>query len=259
MARGSLQPIGADGAVAPAWGSRPALRERDDGDGLDAVVYRISHDLKAPVRALRYLPQWVIEDLGAARLPIPPSVANSLDQMQVQSARLQRFIDDLLTYSRVGRTQRQAPVDIASAIAGTVQRLAIPAGFEVRFDAPPGFSPVLGARDVEALLDALIGNAVKHHDKPRGRIDVTVEPMDAGLRLTVADDGPGLRPEERERAFAFMSGLRSRDEVEGSGMGLPIAEKVCAAYGGALELESLPERQGCRFTATLRAAPGSPG
>ncbi|MGZ9809898.1 sensor histidine kinase [Pseudoroseicyclus sp. H15] len=224
-------------------------------DDLAAIVYRLSHDLRAPARALHDLPGWVEEDLSAAGIALPGQVGRYLELMRRQAGRMHGLIADLLTYSRIGRMQEAVEIDMAGAVADTLRRLDVPRSFEIAVTIAPGARPRLGPTDVDRLLGALISNAVRHHHSGTGRIGIDVAPLEEGLRLTVTDDGPGIAPEDRERAFEFMTTLRSRDEVEGSGMGLPIAERICEVYGGELTLESLPERQGCQFTATLLHPP----
>ncbi|WP_373352710.1 ATP-binding protein [Pseudoroseicyclus sp. CXY001] len=225
---------------------------------LEAIVYRISHDLRAPARALHDLPGWVEEDLSAAGISLPGQVGRYLELMRRQAGRMHNFIADLLTHSRIGRMQEPLAIDLASAVADVLRRLSVPQEFEIAVTIAPGPRPVLGPADLDRLLSALISNAVRHHDTGAGRIAIEIAPEGSGVTVTVSDDGPGIAEADRERAFAFMSTLRPRDEVEGSGMGLPIARHICEAYGGSLELESLPEREkGCRFTATMKTLPDS--
>ena len=72
------------------------------------------------------------------------------------------------------------------------------------------------------IFHNLIGNAIKHHDRPDGRISVGAERVPGGYAFTVADDGPGIPAEFHERIFGLFQTLRSRDQVEGSGMGLVV-------------------------------------
>ncbi|NDV01026.1 sensor histidine kinase [Pseudoroseicyclus tamaricis] len=255
--RSAKKGAGAGAPVADA--APPPLRRRREpmmDDEMQAIIYRISHDLRAPARALHDLPSWVEEDLDAAGVALPGQVSRYLELMRRQAGRMHNFIADLLTHSRVGRMQEAVEIDLASAVADALRREGVPQSFQIEVKVAPGARPVLGPMDLDRLLSALISNAVRHHrGGGSGQIGIEVVPEEEGVRIVVTDDGPGIAPEDRERAFAFLTTLRSRDEVEGSGMGIPIAARICEAYGGTLELESLPEREGCRFTATLRHLP----
>ena len=92
------------------------------------------------------------------------------------------------------------------------------------------------------VLRNLISNAIKHHDKGDGHIDVSYELItldDKKLhQIKVKDDGPGIPPELQEKALEMFQTLQSRDETEGSGMGLAMVKKMAEKYEGSLQIES---------------------
>jgi signal transduction histidine kinase len=102
---------------------------------------------------------------------------------------------------------------------------------------------------LQQVLMNLIGNAIKHHDKPVGNISVTIEDTGPEFAFTVADDGPGIAKKFHERAFKMFQTLKPRDQVDGSGMGLAMVRKHVATVGGTLSLES-EENAGCVFRFT---------
>lgn len=216
----------------------------------DQLVYRLSHDLQAPMRALTLISDWVREDLEAEGVALPPVVDGHLKMMAAQSARLAQLVTGLLTYSRVGRPQPMISGTWEDLLARTAKGIEKASLFDIRLDVE-GRLHGIGAADAQALLHALISNAVKHHDRSVGIVEVRGRVLEEQIEITVTDDGPGLAERDWERAKSPMVTLRSRDDVEGSGMGLSIAEKIAAHYGGSLEILPTPGKRGCTIRATL--------
>jgi signal transduction histidine kinase len=146
---------------------------------------------------------------------------------------------DLLTYSRVGRMQEVREVSLSAALDQVLEEIKLPAGFDLVRSLDVD-RVIMGERDILTLLDALIQNAIKHHDKPRGRIIVTSARQGDDVVIGVTDDGPGIEEQYRERVFGAMRTLRPRDEVEGSGMGLANVRKIAGVVGGSARLTGSP-------------------
>lgn len=220
----------------------------------DEFIYLISHDVRSSVRALIELPQWIAEDLEEEGFPVAGSVAASIDMMNRHAGRLDRMLVDLLTFSRIGRMQDVRENDLVAALDHVLEAVQVPNGFEVlrKLECT---RVTMGERDLLTLLDALVQNAIKHHDKPAGRIVVSAIHEGAEIVLSVADDGPGVEENLREKAFGAMRTLRPRDEVEGSGMGLANVQKISTLYGGSVRLTESPFGRGCLVEVRLSDAP----
>jgi PAS domain S-box-containing protein len=224
---------------------------------LDQFAYVASHDLKAPIRAIDSLATWIEEDAADA---LPEASARHLGLLRQRAGRMERLLDSLLAYSRAGRSEAAPePVDAGALVRDVVATVAPPEGFDVRLGGD--FPVVETARAPLALVFRnLIGNAIKHHDRPDGRVTVSAEvvagplaggPLAGGgwAAFTVEDDGPGIAPEYRARVFGMFQTLRPRDEVEGSGMGLAVVKKTVEARGGAVTVGAA-EGGGARFRFT---------
>ena len=224
---------------------RTAELERSNQE-LDQFAYVASHDLKAPLRAVDNLAQWVVEDLGTN---VPQETARHLKLMQQRVLRMEGLLDDLLQYSRAGRYEYQVEmVDCGVLVEEVIQLLAPPKTFTIEVvSALPTFEtfkvPLL------QTFQNLIGNAIKHHSKKDGHVRIDV--VDAGnwWQFSIEDDGPGIAPEYQEKVFEMFKKLQSSDEVEGSGMGLSVVKKVIESFGGCIRLIS-EEGQGSRFEFT---------
>lgn len=225
---------------------RTAELERSNRE-LDQFAYVASHDLKAPLRATALLAEWITED--SAAVLSPKSLAH-LDKLNGRIKRMERLLDDLLAYSRVGRThQPPERVDTRLLVQETADLLNLPAGFHVVL---PESMPVLYTERVPlaTVLRNLIQNAYKHHDHPeRGCVTIGVDDLGDALQFSVADDGPGIAPEYHEHVFELFRTLKPRDQVEGSGMGLSVVKKTVESRGGWIRLTSSPG-SGATFTFT---------
>lgn len=210
---------------------------------LDEFAYVASHDLRSPLQGIKNLAKWIEED--NARVLHEQSLRH-LRQMQQRVARLERLLDDLLQYSRAGRVFGDlVEVDTRELIRETVGLLAPPPGFRVELQGDlPRF--VTAKVPLEQVFRNLINNAIKHHDRPDGRVEISCRENGAYYAFSVADDGPGIAPESQEQIFRMFETLKPRDAVEGSGMGLAIIKKIVESLGGEVGVESKPGH-GARF------------
>jgi PAS domain S-box-containing protein len=210
---------------------------------LDQFAYVASHDLKAPLRGISNLSQWIEEDLVEETLP--EETREQLALMRNRVMRMEALIDALLEYSRVGRVRKELEtVEVRPLIEETVELLAPPEDTEITLT---GDFPRL---DTERLLLSqvflnLIGNAVKHAGKPDSgeapRIEVSVAEHDEDLyEFAVADNGAGIAPEYQERIFGIFQTLQARDKVEGTGIGLALVRKIVETHGGEVWVDSEP-------------------
>ena len=234
------------GEAVPAQGTvNSASKDFED------FIYLISHDVRASVRALIELPQWIAEDLEEQGIPVEGSLATSMDLMNRHTGRLDRMLVDLLTYSRIGRMQETRQIDLDRALDQVLDEIQLPHGFELVRDIQQRRLQI-GERDILTLLGALIQNAMRHHDRKAGRIVVSATATGSGgVMLRVADDGPGIEEAFREKVFDAMRTLRPRDEVEGSGMGLANVRKIAGLYDGAARATDSPYGRGAMIEVRL--------
>ena len=220
---------------------------------LDQFAYVASHDLKAPLRAIGNLAGWVAEDLKGK---IAGETVDNLDLMQRRVARLDLLLEGLLEYSRVGRGQEGIEsVDLGRLVADIADYLAPRQGFKVVY---AGDVVALSTHraPLELVLRNLISNALKHHDGDSGSVVVSCREDGDRLSVRIEDDGPGIAPQYHERIFMMFQTLKSRDQVEGSGMGLAIVKKAVTQHGGNIAVESDGTRRGTAFVFTWRKENG---
>jgi signal transduction histidine kinase len=208
---------------------------QDDPQIIDDFIYLMSHDLRASVRALVELPNWIAEDLQEAAIDLPASVTTSIELMNRHTARLDQMLVDLLAYSRIGRFQDVIHVDLDAALNRVLESLRMPEGRCVQRDINCTHA-MLGEQDVLILLAALIDNVAKHHHAATSTVKISTRREGGMIRLTVSDDGPGIPEKHYAKALGALTTLRPRDEVEGTGMGLANVNRIAEHYGGYMTL-----------------------
>lgn len=213
---------------------------------LDQFAYVASHDLKAPLRGIANLSQWIEEDLAESM------GEESREQMRLLRGRVQRLeglIDGILSYSRAGRAHgRVERIDTSALVAEVIELLA-PAE-HVTIDVQRPLPPVTAERvPLEQVFMNLIGNALKYAKRERTEVRISVEELEHAFRFRVSDNGPGIAPEFHARIWGLFQTLEARDKVEGSGVGLSVVKKIVESRGGQVSVES-SEGAGATFAFT---------
>lgn len=221
-----------------------ALKDRNKE--LDQFAYVASHDLKAPLRAIANLSEWIEEDL---RGQLPEDNQYQLRLLRGWVHRMEALINGLLEYSRIDRIEaRIETVAVELLLREIIDSLAPPSEFTIRIETemPTLTTKRLPLRQVFANL---ISNAIKHHTRPDGHIWISAQHQDNCYEFAVADDGPGIAPEYHEKIFTIFQTLEARDKSENTGVGLSIVKKIVDAEGGTIQIEAQPG-QGATFRFT---------
>ncbi len=213
---------------------------------LDQFAYVASHDLKAPLRAIEHLAHWIHQDAGDS---LPVKSQEHLTKLHGRVNRMEKLLDDLLAYSRIGRLEETPePVDTGLLVANILKLLAPPENFTITMQAR---MPALTTARVplELVLRNLINNAIKHHNRSDGRIQIAARDLGAIIEFSITDDGPGIPEQFYGRIFQMFQTLKPRDQVEGSGIGLAIVKKTVENRGGAIWVEAAADHGAVfRFT-----------
>jgi two-component system, LuxR family, sensor kinase FixL len=207
---------------------------------LEQFAYVASHDLKTPLRNIDNLAKWVFEDNEKT---LSGEAKEHLSLLRTCVTRLEVLLDDILAYSRAGRIVDDAREVDVGALVRQIAQTHVPSGFKVQLHGnfPEIVSP---ETPLTQIFGNIFSNAVKHHDKGGGIIEVRCTPIGRFYEFSVLDDGPGIPPEYHERAFQMFQTLQSRDKVEGSGMGMAIIKKLVEWQGGRVWIESEEGKRG---------------
>jgi PAS domain S-box-containing protein len=225
--------------------------ERSNAD-LEQFAYIASHDLKAPLGAIDNLAQWIRQDIAAT---VSPETTQYLDLLQGRAARLRMLLDGLLAYSRVDQVDSPvADIDIPHLVRDIAVSLSPRPGFVITCVGP--MRPVrTRVAPIRVVLENLIANGLKHHDRDEGRITVTMDRLDGTAEFHVADDGPGISPRFHDKIFVIFQTLESRDDVETGGIGLATVKRLVNGHGGRVWIESAPPARGATFIFTWMEDP----
>jgi len=222
---------------------------------LQDFAYVTAHDLKAPLRAIGTLTDWLYEDYQAV------FDEQGREQMQLvkgRVARMNELIDGILRFSKIGRGGRGTQqVDLAALVADLIGMEDLPEEFAVRID---GALPAVTGERIHFMqvFQNLIGNAIKYMDKPAGRIVIRCEEKPDDWEFSVADNGPGIDDKYHAKIFKMFQTLSPRDEIESTGIGLAVVKKIVELYGGKVWVEST-SNTGSTFCFTLPKSVSVPG
>lgn len=203
---------------------------------LDQFAYVTSHDLRAPLRGIASLAEWLEEDLAPA---LTDDARHKLALLRRRVRRMEAMIQGILDFSRVGRMPGKAePVDVAKLALEVVELLAPKPPAAVTLDGP---MPRLVTERValQQVLLNLIGNGLKHAGRPDALVRIGCAGEGDAWRFRVADNGPGIAPEYRTRVWGIFQTLEARDKVENTGIGLAIVKKIVDGRGGRVWIESV--------------------
>ena len=248
--------------LAATLEARVAERTRQLSDvvaELDAFAYSISHDLRAPLRAMEGFARILLEDHAE---PLGAEGRRYAERIVAAAARMEGLIQDLLAYSRLSRDAVElAPVDLERAVDRAVAELregGALGGAQAEVVVRRPMPRVLASRVVLGqILANLLSNAAKFTlpDQP-ARICAWAEkrPGDR-VRLWIEDEGIGLAPEHLGRVFNVFERLHGQEIYPGTGIGLAIVRKGAERLGGTAGAESDGPGRGSRFWVDLQAAP----
>lgn len=202
---------------------------------LQQFAYIVSHDLKAPLRAIHSLVQWIAEDYGPL---FDEDGREQLDLLQGRVRRMDQLIEGVLHYSRIGRVREEmVPVNLNKLVTEIIDLLAPPATLSVRIVSR---LPVVVCEKVRMgqVFQNLISNAIKFMDKPNGEICITCHEEAEYYRFGVQDNGPGIAPRDHGRIFQIFQTLHAGDDYGSTGIGLTLVKKIVELHGGSIQVIS---------------------
>lgn len=218
---------------------------------LEQFAYVASHDLQEPLRAVAG-PLQLLQRRYQGQLDARADefITHAVDG----ATRMQSLIDDLLSYSRVGRLEDPAePTESAEALERALRNLSVlvrESGAQITHDPLPRVRAI--PTQLTLLMQNLIGNALKFRSKAHTpTVHISATRVDEGWQFAVKDNGIGIEPQYFERIFLIFQRLHTRREYAGTGLGLALCKRIVEHHGGRIWLESTPG-EGTTFFFTLR-------
>jgi PAS domain S-box-containing protein len=210
-----------------------ALKQRNQE--LDSFVYIVAHDLKAPLRSIANLSQWIEDDFQGV---LAADLQQQMTLLRSRVSGLGKTIDGLLEYARVGTIDTKIElVSVAKLLAEAIDAIAPVATFTISI---PDNLPTLRTNQLllSQVFANLIDNAIKHHPRSDGSIQISAQERDNCYEFAVSDDGAGIASADRERVFRIFQSVNPQQRADSTGVGLSIVKKIVEAQGGTIWLES---------------------
>lgn len=202
---------------------------------LKHFAYVVSHDLKAPLRAIGSLAEWIASDYADK---FDDEGREHLRLLVGRARRMDALINGILQYSRVGQAyEERMEVDLDALMHEVIDSLAPPAHIRIEIDTP---LPTVHAEHtrMQQVFQNLISNAIKFIDKPQGEVHIGCVTEKKTWKFYVRDNGPGIEQRHFERIFQLFQTLVPRDRVESTGVGLALVKKIIELHQGSVWLES---------------------
>lgn len=202
---------------------------------LDEFAYALTHDMKAPLRGIHRLTEWLVHDyapqLGAEGLRL-------CGMLQERVRFLNEFVQGVLSYTRVGR-ERVAEVDVPlGPLLARIRDVLSPPPV-IEWIVPESAPVIRGVPEyLHQIFQNLLDNAIRHLDRPGGRIEVRWCRRETGWEFTVADNGPGIPRRYHDKLFQAFQKLPSATGSPGTGIGLALVKRIVETRGGEVRLES---------------------
>lgn len=210
---------------------------------LQDFAYIVSHDLKAPLRAIDSLANWILTDY---KDKFDDEGKAQMNMLMNRVKRMRDLIDGVLQYSRVGRVKEEkVEIDINKVIEDVIEMLSPPGHIKIEIGSPLPVIRFEPTRIVQVFQN-LIDNAIKYMDKPEGKIVITYhKPQgdhhkdDGYCVFSVKDNGPGIPEKDFDRIFQIFQTLNSRDKFESTGVGLSLVKKIIETHSGKVWVQSV--------------------
>jgi PAS domain S-box-containing protein len=202
---------------------------------LKEFVSIVSHDLKAPLRGIKTLANWILSDCSDK---LGDEANEQMNLLLERVERMYSLIEGALQYSRAGGTnENKVQVDLNKFVPEIINMVVPPENITVTIK---NELPVIECDEIHIMqiFQNLLSNAIKYSNKPKGWIKVGCVEKDGFWIFSVADNGPGIEEKNFERIFKIFQALPTSPDFEGTGVGLTVAKKIVELYHGNIWVES---------------------
>jgi signal transduction histidine kinase len=218
---------------------------------LQEYAHITAHDLKAPLRAIATLANWLATDYADL---FDEQGKHQVELMIGRTQRMSNHIDSILKYSEVGRSEgEQTNIDLNSLVNDIISIIAPPEHIEITIQ--PNLPVIFADKTrIIQLFQNLLTNAIKYNDKSQGKIEISCTDENSFWEFSIADNGVGIEEKHFKKIFKIFQTLAPRDQIESTGIGLSLVKKIVELHHGRIWLQSKPGH-GTRFFFTLPKEP----
>lgn len=224
---------------------------RRSNEALNDFAYITSHDLKAPLRAINGLANWIEEEVNHVCETQSEDLKKYVDLLKSRSQRMENLINGVLEYSRIGRTDvARERVSLGDLIEEIYENYVSRGNVKIIW---PDDMPTIWinrARLAQVFAN-IIDNSVKYNNKDVCEIVIKYANLNSHYYFEVIDNGPGIDPKYHDKIFKIFQTLQPKDKVESTGVGLTLVKKIVESKGGKIGVENNTD-QGVKFWFTIR-------
>ncbi|MFC6999308.1 sensor histidine kinase [Rufibacter roseus] len=200
----------------------------------EEFAYIVSHDLKAPLRAINNLSGWIKEDLGEN---LDKDVQHNINLLQNRAERMERMINGILQFSRVERMDMEIKeINVQNLVQEIVAGTDTPTTLQVHTSNLPQFTTY--SKKLEEVLNQLLQNAVLYNENTHPQITVSCTEEGEFYLFSIKDNGIGIPADAQEKVFKLFFTVLPKDKSDHLGAGLTIARKIVKFVGGEIKIES---------------------
>ncbi|MCT7950561.1 AAA family ATPase [Ancylothrix sp. C2] len=204
---------------------------------LSDFAHVVSHDLKAPLRSISTIAQWLKTDYNDQ---LDDDGREQLDFLNEQVKRAQNLITGILQYSRLGKNKSEnIEINLTEIVSGVIQSLRPPAHISITIITP---LPTLLCDPIQMqqIFQNLISNAIKYHNKPQGKILIACTETEKFWQFSITDNGIGIESKHFDRIFKPFQTVNTTPQPDSTGIGLATVKKIIDLYSGKIWVESQP-------------------
>lgn len=202
---------------------------------LNDFAYIVSHDLKAPLRGIKMISQWISDDYADK---LDDDGKEKLGMLSEQVDRMHNLIEGVLKYSRVGHSGDQHErINLNDLMPQIISMVSKPDHIDITIDDK---LPVIECEQTQItqVFQNLLSNAIKYNDKQHGQIRISCVEDGNKWKFSVADNGQGIEEKSYEKIFQIFYTVGTKDEYESTGIGLTLVKKIVENYGGTVWVNS---------------------
>lgn len=202
---------------------------------LKDFAYVVSHDLKAPLRAINQLAGWIADDYGDA---LGRDGRMQVELLVGRVRRMHGLIEGILQYSRIGRVrEKEREIDLDYLVRDVIDLVAPPPGIEVIIE---DRLPIVTGEPtrLNQLFQNLLDNSIKYMDKTSGKVIIGCLEEQNQWKFRISDNGPGIDEKYFDKVFKIFQTLTPRDQSESTGIGLALVKRIVEIRGGKIWVES---------------------
>ena len=216
---------------------------------LDQFAYIVSHDLKAPLRAIASLAEWIEEEIPTTS---KSRVKKNIQLLKERVQKMEKLINGILAYSKAGTNNNEKVIiNSKELLLEIIEILNPPKHISIN---TKGDWPTIETESTKLhqVISNLVSNAIKYNDKKKGIINIECIQLEDCCQISIEDNGPGIDEEYHQKIFSLFQTLSANNSTESSGIGLSIAQKITQEQGGKIWVDS-KTGSGTRFTFTWPA------